>query len=347
MPPKHTYFSELDGIRALAALMIMVFHGVDAGLPLRGPVTFGQTGVDLFFILSGFLITSILLRSNHGDWGEVRTFYIRRSLRIFPLYYAFLIAMALTGDKHGWPFWAYLQNFWFSFNWPLSGQMHLWSLAVEEQFYLVWPFLVLFAPRRRLLPILWTMIIGAVALRYAIAAAGHDVFFLTFTRVDGLAAGAVLAVYHSRGILAKRRHLSGWGFLIFFALVLVVGMRFRSSSSPAFAAVKYSLIVGMYASLLWFVVTTRENWFSGAMRWRPLRFIGRISYGLYIFHPPVFAAVFGWLAGYSWWLRGPAGLVAVFALALLSWYGFERHFIRLKDRWAPERRPTPAAPLAV
>ena len=163
MRSEHKYYPALDGTRAIAALLVLVFHAMQEGLPLPKLVNFGQTGVDLFFVLSGFLITSILLAARPRDWSEVRTFYARRSLRIFPLYYLALCFCALFLFPVNWPFWIYLENFWMSAGREVAGPGHLWSLAVEEQFYLVWPCLVLFVPRRFLLKILTGLIVFSFA----------------------------------------------------------------------------------------------------------------------------------------------------------------------------------------
>ena len=308
-------------------------------------MNFGQTGVDLFFVLSGFLITSILLSARQHDWDEIRTFYVRRTLRIFPLYYGFLLLCAACGAVDSWPYWVYLQNFWLSLHLPLTGPPHFWSLAVEEQFYLVWPFLVLFCPRRRLLAILWAMIVGAFCFRFFLARAHYDVFGLTFTRIDGLAAGAVLAVLHSRESLARWRNLLLALMLLSMVVLVIASVLYRRQDNPWFLASKYSLIVGIYAGLVGWLLCSPDSSASAAFSARPLRFIGRISYGLYIVHPYIFLYVFSRLHGHSAWLKGLVGCSLTLLAALLSWYGFERHFIKLKSRWAPEPRFTPQAPV--
>ena len=197
-----TYYPELDGVRAIAAMMVIFFHMGQMGIPLRGPISFGQSGVDLFFVLSGFLITSILLKARPEDWGEVRKFYVRRSLRIFPLYYGYLIVATIFGAGVTGFYWVYLQNYRIAMGAPMGEVGHFWSLAVEEQFYLVWPFVVLFLPRRHLVKALWLMLGGCILCRTVLVTTSHvDVFYLTLTRLDGLCGGALLAVYQYRGLL--------------------------------------------------------------------------------------------------------------------------------------------------
>ena len=330
------YHPALDGVRALAALLVMVFHANQQGIKMRGPISFGQTGVDLFFVLSGFLITSILYRGRQHSWTEVKVFYARRSLRIFPLYYAYLVISSLVATAPAWPFWVYLQNIWFSMHWPAEGPNHFWSLGVEEQFYLFWPFLVLFAPRRHLLPLLWIMICGAALARYLLAREHHDVFYLTLTRLDGLAAGSVLAVQYARGALFQHRRLITVSALLFSASCVGIGLLFRTQQAAWFAAMKFTLVTGMYASLLALLLTHRQGRASRVLGSSPMRFVGRISYGLYVFHPAVFGFSFALLAGYADWLRLGAGFTAVFVVSLVSWFSYERFFIRLKDRLAGE-----------
>ncbi len=336
-----TYYPELDGVRAVATAMVLCFHMAQQGIPLHGPVMFGQTGVDLFFVLSGFLITSILLKSQPCDWYEVRTFYIRRTLRIFPLYYGYLLGALLLNAPVSTPFWFYVQNLFFAFHIPLRGPDHFWSLAVEEQFYLVWPFVVLFLPRRWLLGSLWIMIGGALLCRIVLLATGVSPFYFTLARVDGLAAGALLSLLQARGTLAQLRRPLMVVAMVAAIATAVEGALSHHAGAPWIQISKFSFVTAFYAALIGLLLTSAPSPATRWLRSSPLRFIGRISYGLYVFHPLVFAVVFPRLSGTPALLRALAGLAATFALALLSWYGFERFFIGLKDRLAPERARFP------
>ncbi len=149
---KLIYYKNLDGIRAIAALMVMFFHFF-ASIKINTPTLsvllklsiFGQTGVTLFFVLSGFLITRILISTKHNT-DYFKNFYLRRTLRIFPLYYLFLLIYyyiyplifntGFTPIKDQLYFYAYIQNFAETFHWTANGPNHFWSLAVEEHFYL-------------------------------------------------------------------------------------------------------------------------------------------------------------------------------------------------------------------
>jgi peptidoglycan/LPS O-acetylase OafA/YrhL len=345
---KHRYYPELDGVRAFAALLIMTFHAWQDGMPVKGPVTFGQTGVDLFFVLSGFLITSILLSARPRDWTEVRTFYVRRSLRIFPLYYGFLIVSTLVGRLVAWQYWVYLQNFWASNTWRVPGPNHFWSLAVEEQFYLVWPFLVLYAPRRYLPRILWGIVVFSAVVRFGLATylPRHDIFGNTFTRADTLAAGALLAVWHRSGALARHKERLVTGLWVLGGLMTVASLA-RGERSIGLKTFKYDLIEGFYVCLLGVVLLGLFPAVNKMLRARAPRFLGRVSYGLYIFHPLAFSWTFRILAGWPWLVRGAAGFVAALGMAVTSWYAYERHFLGLKERLAPEPRSTPHAPVSI
>ena len=347
MRSEHKYYPALDGVRAIAALLVLVFHAAQEGLPLPSILSFGQTGVDLFFVLSGFLITSILLNARPRDWSEVKTFYIRRSLRIFPLYYLALLVTGLFFFKVSWPFLLYLQNFWLSAGKTIGGPMHFWSLAVEEQFYLVWPFLVLFVPRRFLLRILGTLIVFSFALRLVLAALHHDVYLLTPTRLDGLSAGAVLAVLHSTGSLSKWRSALVALAIVSACVLGLLDFHFRRSGEFIFVAAKYSFLAAMYAGVVGWIVCSPQSLLSRVLAARPLRFVGRISYGLYVWHPFLFITVFKLMHYRRPWLEACVSFPVVFAAACISWYGFERPFLRLKDRFAPEPRLSPQAPLSV
>lgn len=336
--PARTYYPALDGVRAIAALMVIFFHMGQMGIPVPGPSTFGETGVDLFFVLSGFLITGILLKAPERDWGEVRNFYIRRSLRIFPLYYGYLALASVLGSTIAWWYWGYLQNIPIALGAPMGNIGHFWSLAVEEQFYLVWPMVVMFMPRRRLQPALWTMLVGTLLLRFLLVRFGHAaVYYLTLTRLDGLAAGALLALHQSRGTLTKARPTLA--ALCAASLVCVgwQGLRFHGAGLPLVQVTKYTLLACFYGSTVGLLLTARRGPVISLLASRPMRWLGRISYGLYVFHPQVLRLTFAYLAGRPVLIRAVAGLSSTLVITLVSWHGFERPFLKLKDRLAPEQ----------
>jgi peptidoglycan/LPS O-acetylase OafA/YrhL len=339
-----TYFPALDGVRAIAITMVMIFHLAQGGIRIPGPTVIGQTGVDLFFVLSGFLITGILLKSPQGDWHEIRTFYIRRTLRIFPLYYATILLLDLAGRHVSFAFWIYLQDFYYAANWPIGEPIHFWSLAIEEQFYLLWPFVVLFLPRRRLMPALWLMIAAALLCRFPLIHAGISPFFFPLSRFDALSAGGVLALLHHAGRLTRYRRPMIAICLCAAILVAVQGRAAAHAPNLLWVQVtKFTALAAFYAAGIGIVLTSRPNPVNRLLASAPFRFVGRIAYGLYVFHPIVFGIVFVHFAAQSSLIRAALAVAATFACTLISWYGMERYMIALKDKLAPERAQFAAA----
>ena len=366
------FIPELDGLRAVAIMLVVIFHcrtvthigPPDVALPgVHHPylkiAEVGWVGVDLFFVLSGFLITGILI-DTASDRLYFRSFYIRRILRIFPLYYAALAAYAIgyhvLGIQRLVPasagaevaHWFYVQN-WL----PLLGVewtrplAHFWSLGVEEQFYLVWPALVLAAARRGKVDrlCLWT-IVFALVMRVlfwwaGVAEAGN---FATITKMDTLAIGGYLACLHRKpGAWPSRSTLLGVFFASAAAILTVAiwgGSFFRPTNSHIF-------LFGLFPVALLFGTTLGLTLSAGDsslwtrfLRTGPMLAIGKISYGIYIVHWPLvllLQPVWPRLGGF--WTQQASFLVAItlgsFALAALSYYLFERRFLDLKDRLAP------------
>ncbi len=373
------YYPALDGLRALAVLLVFLVHTTPALCP------WGWLGVQVFFVLSGFLITGILFDSRHTA-HRYRNFYSRRALRIFPLYYAVLLlcllALRLThgyGPPHLWLWFCYGQNFaWFlpgrhSFSDSLfTGTRHafgaighLWSLALEEQFYLLWPPLV-FACRSR--KQLMGVCAGLVGVSFALSTlfqlfapqpwlANGLIYRLLPTQWDGFLLGGLLALFlrspasSPAGGSTLRRAA---GSLATVALGLYAVLLFCFHRHPqlfhAGDAFQYTSAfqstVGLHLSnavslCLLFAVLQPGTWAFRLCRLSPLRALGRVSYGFYVFHP--FALVFMrskpvthllhhvLLNDPGLFLLGAGTLT--FALAWLSFYGFERRFLVLKDRF--------------
>ena len=372
----------LDGLRGIAILCVLAMHFAIAP-PLTAGDRFvyalarnGWIGVDLFFVLSGFLITGILLDSR-GKPGAVKSFYARRVLRIFPLYYAFLISLfvldrwtsaagpwvAQVQGEQAWH-WLYLTNFLAARDgWAgLPGVGHLWSLAIEEQFYLLWPFAVLFLARRRLLPLCLGMLGVSLATRLVLVYLGTSpiaVYALTFTRWDGLAVGAMIAIVaRQRGGLDA---LARWSPPVLVAGSLAtVGFLsaapYRSHYGVATQTTGYAVLALTFGALLVFAVRAREgSRLHRSLSAPGLRFFGRYSYGIYVLHGPLLS----WLAavGFSpalmpkvWGsaLPGQAmfaagALAASTAVALVSWHLVEQPFLALKRFFPSATAPRPAA----
>lgn len=289
------HLPELDSLRGLAILAVLFFHGMapvqNAKLSPLGKILFatsqyGWVGVNLFFVLSGFLITGILLDSRHRH-DYYRRFYIRRALRILPALYALLVVL-LIGRWINWQF-LLLSAVFLANTAPLIGVPllygPLWSLAVEEHFYLLWPALVrTVSPRRLVLMLAAIFLITPLFREMGFALARHPHNFVslyTWSNLDGLALGALLAIY-VRQSWFRRQQLSWTALPVFLigasALVLVSEFpRFE----PAFSASACNLASAGLLSCALLIGTSRRSFLVD----RPmLKFFGFISYGLYLVH---------------------------------------------------------------
>jgi peptidoglycan/LPS O-acetylase OafA/YrhL len=354
----------LDGLRALAVGGVLLDHFIHA--PAIHALRTGQTGVRLFFVLSGFLITSILIQERDRAPRLVQAaarFYGRRLLRLSPALWLAIAAAAALGiadmRQDWWKHGLYLTNFLVSMRHSWAGAAHFWTLSVEEQFYLAWFFVVVAAPRRWLVPtIIACIVIGPVYRAVAGGPPSDDGWSITLlpAQVDVLALGALLAWARSEpdgaaivrffrswtvllcclGATAALYAPLGWDYRLFRALsVLAAGL--TSACLIAQAARPFAPGRG------------------GPLDWPFVRHIGRISYGLYVYHWFV-PETFDHLWPDSTHVHGVAArlaLAALFtlitlALAEASWWLVEKRFLGLKDRLdkllrAPaDVRPTPA-----
>jgi len=343
-----TYHKNLDGIRAIAALMVMVFHffgGIESNSIflkfLSKVAVFGQSGVTLFFVLSGFLITRILLYTK-GKSNYFKAFYLRRTLRIFPLYYFFLLiyywGYPLLFHSQGVPiteqipYYTYLQNIAITFNWKATGPNHFWSLAVEEQFYLIWPLIVFLFSEHQLLKIIFSVVVGSFLLRIWMINEHYDVFYFTFTRIDALVIGALLSLWEKNGMLEKKGRRF---FLMLSAGILLPTMllwTFVGGQSLAFIqACKYFLLAMFYFALIgWILNLSKENYFNKVLCGWFLNYTGKISYGLYIYHPFAYVICKKWLFSESWILSFLISWGVSYVMASVSYYLIESNFLKLK-----------------
>jgi peptidoglycan/LPS O-acetylase OafA/YrhL len=369
----HGPILELDGLRALAIGLVMLYHvwRYAGPWPLRA-VTYlayaGWAGVDVFFAISGFLITGILLDAK-GSERYWYTFYVRRSLRIFPVYYAVLVFVGVAGfvarsrglhidslepAAHlGWNF-LYLSNiamaFWGHEYVPFSIS---WSLAVEEQYYLLYPLLVARVDRAGLRRALVAMVVLAPLLRGVcmVAISSTATYTLPFCRMDALAVGGLATLLVRDGDEAAKAKVARaapwlwaaslvWAIVVSRVLTTFAGqVVWRMAVYQLFAAATAATVVGLLGGAYPRV--------GAAFRHPALVYVGKVSYGLYLFHLFTRAAVDVGPLGRL--LRGhehSAALsvvrtAAVFGLSLavagVSWRFFEKPLLALKDRWAPTR----------
>jgi peptidoglycan/LPS O-acetylase OafA/YrhL len=350
----------LDGFRAVAILAVIGMHFF--GMPL------GWMGVDLFFVLSGFLITRILLntRTSANYFGM---FYARRALRIFPIYFLVLLVVALLDEgargEIGW-YAAYLANFRWVAGLPAVPSLeHMWSLATEEQFYLVWPILVCVLARKQLVGVCGiglgiTLLCRALLSSYGGAADLYS--FSIFTRVDGILAGSLVAILIMEGWKHTEQNNRLALGLALGCVGIVGGLAVFGHMSFQRRSLAMSLL-GMpavtlgSAAALWYGMGLRpSSRLYRSLTSGPMRFVGRISYGLYLYHFPILKLGEPWLTATTS-LRNPllVKLVlfgAALSLATASWYllevpinGLKRFFrYRRDDGPAEARASDPSGP---
>lgn len=346
------HIPELDGLRAIAILAVTAYHVrfVFSGVP-RLLANCGWVGVDLFFVLSGFLITGLLLKSK-GQPGYYQNFYARRCLRIWPLYFAVLLGAfgwwylangGHPGPSPAWPYFAYVQNLALpNFGWrPL---VPTWSLAVEEQFYLVWPLVIALAPRRVFKGLLVSILIASPLVRTAVFAATgtwHFVYTDTFCRLDGLALGGLLAVDMMEGALTPHRLRWIGGIAGALGGVAACWLILPTSDESQGSVLLFSMIALSGVGLLALALSGLPV-LSRLLTLRPLRFTGKISYGLYLLQFPSFMAAEALARPFIQDLSAqrqhlvllPIRLSLNFLLAWLSWQYFEAKLLAHKQTFA-------------
>jgi peptidoglycan/LPS O-acetylase OafA/YrhL len=328
----HDRISQLDGIRAFAFTMVFVHHGLH--VPLL------WMGVDLFFVLSGFLITRNLLAMRAASAGSaLATFYFRRVLRIIPPYYLALVLIALASDgaQRGLPwFFGFASNIHDALYGPSDHALNpMWSIAVEEQFYLVWPWIVLFVPARALCKVFIALICAAPIARILLTPYGYDaVYRLTPCRMDLLAVGALLAIVDARSprwFAANRR----WSFAvsaIAIALFAAISLRdptFRTSlDEPLFNVVGFGLSAVVFTCVLVIARGTTSGPLFAVLTHPVAKYVGKISYMAYLTH--VLGLELAARATTNRIATAVLGLTITLALATVSWYVLEAPLQRLR-----------------
>lgn len=321
-----SYIPELDGVRAVAVISVMVFH--------LGILPIGWMGVPLFFVLSGYLITSILVGARSSSLRDyITTFFWRRTVRIFPLYYAYLAAnlvlsivagLSVSGYAY---FVLYLGNYRIGNlapNVPGGIIGHLWSVAVEEQFYLIWPWLIYYVKK----PIY--LAVGAIVIApvfreiiYSYTQNPYMTIVALPSCIDMLGAGAIVALTKDRKVLFIMGLIGAAIVAYCFYEVPFADFAYTDRWVPE-AHIMYTGL-GLIAAPVIFCAK-----YISVLRLKPLLFIGRISYGLYMWHLLVFAVV------HRLHLQFPLEVFVSFALtfvvATLSWQYFEKYFLSFKDR---------------
>ena len=339
----HGRIQQLDGLRAVAILAVLIHHN------LRVPLLW--VGVDIFFVLSGFLITGILLARKAAGKNYFSYFYSRRAFRILPPYIAVIIACGLLFSFKAFTPWPSYVFFGLPLNWLFHWHSQpvpipLWSLAVEEQFYFVWPIIILFLSEKWLLRVAAAMLVITPFVRVLATPffpTHFTIYYNTPYRADLLCAGAVLALlWKDRSPQLERfcRERAWIGVLAGFGLLtlLQIWPAFRLDSNTRRAnGLIYSLsVLGSLALVAWSLAD--RGWLYKSLTWSPMRYIGRISYTMYLvgsmvkvlllrhFHAPVLVMVLDISLTTAW--------------ASVSWFLMERPILNFAARKTPKRALT-------
>lgn len=345
---KAKYVPALDGLRGLAILMVITHHQL---IPLS--LSGGFLGVDLFFVLSGFLITTLLVKEFDATQAiSLQNFYLRRVLRLGPALVLYLIAsLVVTYYLHPADFTrelrlvgfalAYSTNWRMAFGWDMSldPTAIIWSLSIEEQFYLVWPLLLLACLSLRLkrmqLIIGLVVVIATISLHrrqmWAEGAELNRLYYGTDTRADAPLMGCLLALIpHPTYTLPVQRALKFAAVAASCVLVyLVITVHFTDTFLYRGGYTGIALLSGIVTLT---AALQSTGWFVKVLEWQPLRFFGRISYGLYLWHWLLLqTTTFYFWVGPFWdpWARCFAAIV----ISALSFYLIETRFNRLKTRF--------------
>jgi len=378
--PRGERNAALDGLRALAILLVILHNAAvfpsqhNWALPIDVLAHFGWVGVQLFFVLSGLLITDALLRSR-GDASYYRDFLARRALRILPLYVLVLVfflyvlpycmqlpAATLASYPHQWSLWLFVDN-WRP---PITGFVtwfpHFWSLAVEVQFYLLWPLLIACVPPRRLLATCGALVGVAIAARAVMWWQGipaESIYINSLARMDALITGAMVAVVlHSPAVLSWLENRWRVVSVLITGLIVAVALATRVYDTEAVLTVipGYTLLAaGLALLVLSASLPPRSRWaalWQGALSNPALGRIARYSYAMYVLHVPLLILVKPWLTEVLAPLQSARPLaftlclgLGSYLLAALSWHGLEKHFLRLGRK--PKPKPADDASLRV
>ncbi len=356
------YHPELDGLRFFAFVGVFFYHTmhmdvVSTGKPLVDSLAAwfasvfraGEAGVDLFFVLSSYLITALLLREyQQTKTLDVKSFYIRRSLRIWPLYYFTLLFCLLiegrifgeqmTTLKEFFVFAVFLEN-WIPHTYHdiKSPADILWTVSIEEQFYLLWPVVVLWLKPRRIVQVALVMLAIANLSRFMLIQmdAKHLIHHITPCRLDALACGALAAAYYHNRAIPVRSRGTRWLLILAGFLTWVAAVRYFDIGSMFEFNLCFYPTIALGAVLIFLgTLQPMETERRGLFAWSPLVFLGRISYGLYVWHMFAIALVEEiWFGGKGNGTRLQI-VVLSFALTIVigiaSYLLLEKPFLKLK-----------------
>jgi peptidoglycan/LPS O-acetylase OafA/YrhL len=358
-----SYYPALDGLRGLAILAVLFHHNFDF-LPIP---RFGWLGVDLFFVLSGFLITDILLRTKEQK-NFLTNFFIRRVLRIFPLYYGIIILFFILAplakefkDQYSYCYihqgmlWIPLQNLLQIISpRPNSNTVfdHFWTLSVEEQFYLFWPFIILLCRKKKqLIWIVSSVLFGFIIFRlfsFLYFGSGMMFYQLQFrTRIDGLCIGSLIAIWKNISVETVRKKLVVLSTIILSLHAIAFILSKTELNLPHFSIVGYSTMGVFFGWILILSIENRNKHSKILFENKAIKGLGKISYGLYVYHWPLLvifkfyfigSIVHSGLTDYQSYIivSISAAIVAV-VVSILSYNLFEKRILALKEKITVEK----------
>ena len=346
---KLKYFKNLDALRAFAAIAVIFAHFFDQNKVAKDTALFklfalGNSGVSLFFVLSGFVITRILIQTVNSD-NYFKSFYLRRTLRIFPLYYFalacyYFIPPLIDGSNHfelnskQLYYVFYLQNFARTFNWDSLGPAHFWSLAVEEHFYFLWPAIVFFCLKlnlKTLINVSFFIIVLAHLLRVVMSYNGYEINVFTFTRIDQLVFGGLIAVYEKKGFLIEENKQKFIALIVIgFLGIVTIELQNSVLLKEVF---KHTFFGLLYGGLIMYVVISEKSVFVNQLLQNKLiQYLGKISYGIYVWHVLAISIVNTYFSLNIYF----GFILTLFITILISWGSFqiiESPFLKLKSKF--------------
>lgn len=336
-----TYFKPIDTLRFFAALLVCLSHWLPQELVKHFQL--GRLGVELFFVISGFLITRNLLRLNEKSgfkFSTIKTFFIRRVLRIFPVYYFVVLLTYIFHDGHFKDaiFWnlAYCSNFYMLEIEKFPGIMsHFWSLSVEEHFYLFWPFVILLFNRSKVIyAILTCALIGILSRYYFYLSDFPSIYpkIFSFSCFDAFAVGGIMAflfIYHTE-LYRKLRDSNFILIIVFTGLILSLYFDYQIAPSNVWDFIYIRIFASMFS---FFLISRSMNSKSKILNNKHLILFGKLSYSMYLFHNFIPGFLLGVKYPDSVFLRVFLYFIVLILVSYLAWRIIELPFNKLKKRF--------------
>lgn len=344
----------LDGLRAVSILIVLNTHATLTGSYPKSISKFipfiGDFGVTVFFVISGFLITSLLIKEKENQGKiDLGNFYIRRVLRIFPVYFLFLGVVLLIDNFQRLSIpqnfylhaLTYTTNFNLSEMWTYDGHIHwllghTWSLAVEEQFYLFWPFILLLDRKKVVWIICILLVLSPITRVMTVLFRPYKHFFFAdfFNYSDSIMWGALIAyIWEYKSNIITKKLSYHWGIRVIVLVVLIGLNKFGNHLPPSFLAPFERVIVSAFVGYLMIsVIVVKDDWVYKILNHRLVTAVGVISYSLYVWQQ-IFLYDANWLHGDVWYRQFPVNILIVFIVATLSYRLYEKQFLQLKKRF--------------